>query len=114
MLLALAVAAELYVVFDKVLGNSILASLAGVSGWLVMNGVLVCHSAGTQITTSGPLSIRGTIRGKAQPREITCSTQVPVENTAGKKTGRRIAPNPYRQLGYVDLAAKAKPQFPEP
>jgi hypothetical protein len=37
MLLALAVAAELYVVFDKVLGNSILASLAGVSGWLVMN-----------------------------------------------------------------------------
>ena len=37
MLLALAVAAELYVVFDKVLGNSILASLAGASGWLVMN-----------------------------------------------------------------------------
>ena len=36
MLLALAVAAELYVVFDKVLGNSILASLAGVGGWLVM------------------------------------------------------------------------------
>ncbi len=36
MLLALAVAAELYVVFDKVLENSILAALAGVGGWLVM------------------------------------------------------------------------------
>ena len=36
MLLALAVAAELYVVFDKVLGNSNFASLAGFGGWLVM------------------------------------------------------------------------------
>ena len=36
MLLALAVAADLYVVFDKVLENSILAALAGVGGWLVM------------------------------------------------------------------------------
>ena len=36
MLLALAVAAELYVVFDRVLENSILVSLAGVGGWLVM------------------------------------------------------------------------------
>jgi hypothetical protein len=36
MLLALAVAAELYVVFDKVLTNSISASIAGLVGWLVM------------------------------------------------------------------------------
>jgi hypothetical protein len=36
MLLALAVAAELYVVFDKVLGNSLSASIAGLGGWLVM------------------------------------------------------------------------------
>lgn len=36
MLLALAVAAELYVVFDKVLVNSFLASIAGLGGWLVM------------------------------------------------------------------------------
>jgi hypothetical protein len=36
MLLALAVAAELYVVFDKVLVNSFLASIAGLAGWLVM------------------------------------------------------------------------------
>jgi hypothetical protein len=36
MLLALAVAAELYVVFDKVLVNSFLASIAGFGGWLVM------------------------------------------------------------------------------
>jgi len=36
MLLALAVAGELYVVFDKVLVNSFLASIAGLGGWLVM------------------------------------------------------------------------------
>ena len=42
---------------------------------------------------------------KAQPREITCSAQVPVKTLPGKNRSR-IAPNPYRQLGYVDLAAK--------
>ena len=47
MLLALAVAAELYVVFDKVLGNSILASLAGVGGWLVMNAFWYVIPLGT-------------------------------------------------------------------
>jgi hypothetical protein len=36
MLLALAVAAELYVVFDKILANSFSASIAGLGGWLVM------------------------------------------------------------------------------
>jgi hypothetical protein len=36
MLLALAVAAELYVVFEKVLANSLSASIAGLGGWLVM------------------------------------------------------------------------------
>jgi hypothetical protein len=36
MLLASAVAAELYVVFDKVLVNSLSASIAGLGGWLVM------------------------------------------------------------------------------
>jgi hypothetical protein len=36
MLLALAVAAELYVVFDKVLTDSISALIAGLGGWLVM------------------------------------------------------------------------------
>jgi hypothetical protein len=36
MLLALAVAAELYVLFDKVLTNSISAPIAGLGEWLVM------------------------------------------------------------------------------
>jgi hypothetical protein len=36
MLLAVAVAAELYVVFDKVLANSVSASIASFGGWLVM------------------------------------------------------------------------------
>jgi Family of unknown function (DUF6328) len=36
MLLAVAVAAELYVVFDKVLANSVCASIASFGGWLVM------------------------------------------------------------------------------
>ena len=42
MLLALAVAAELYVVFDRVLENSILVSLAGVGGLAGDDRVLVC------------------------------------------------------------------------
>ena len=36
MLLALAVAAETYVVFDKVLANSMSASIAGLGSWLLM------------------------------------------------------------------------------
>jgi hypothetical protein len=36
MLLAVAVAAELYVVFDKVLANSVSASIASFGGWLMM------------------------------------------------------------------------------
>jgi Family of unknown function (DUF6328) len=36
MLLAVAVAAELFVVFDKILANSVCASIASFGGWLVM------------------------------------------------------------------------------
>jgi hypothetical protein len=63
MLLALAVAAELCVVFD-ILTNSILASIAGLGGWLVMTVFWYVHSAGTQITKSGRLSVHDECRGQ--------------------------------------------------
>jgi Family of unknown function (DUF6328) len=65
MLLALAVAAELYVVFDKVLTNSISASIAGLDGWLVMTCFGTSFRWDSNYTTSGPLSVHE--EGRGQP-----------------------------------------------
>jgi hypothetical protein len=72
MLLALAVAAELYVVFDKVLTNSISASIAGLDGWLVMTVFWYVIPLGLKLHDIGPpLGARRrsrTTKQKAPPR----------------------------------------------
>jgi hypothetical protein len=57
MLLALAVAAELYVVFDKVLTNSISASIADLGGRLVMTVFWYVIPLGLKSRHRAPLSV---------------------------------------------------------
>jgi hypothetical protein len=76
MLLALAVAAELYVVFDKVLTNSISASIAGLGGWLVMTVfwyVIPLELKSRRRAASRCTMNVGDNQAENQPREITCS-----------------------------------------
>jgi Family of unknown function (DUF6328) len=57
MLLALAVAAELYVVFDKVLADSVSASIASLGGWLVMTAFWYVIPLGLKSSRT-PVSVR--------------------------------------------------------